>query len=729
MFIFPAVAARANHIFGGELLYTHISGNLYKISLTLYGDCSSLNTPNNPSFLYLPNAIPRILIYDTTSLNFDSLFLKLEPGYGIEVSPVCPGQISNTYCNGGNLPGVKKFVYSDTITLHPSREWRFIFNGILGNGYTAGRSNSITNINPPTTMQIMAMLNNKYQNNSSPIYSTIPTPFYCVNVLQQYNQGATDNDGDSLSFSLAQALDGTYGSPAGYVYLYSGTHPLATLPGDFSFSPITGQITFKPNILQKSLVVGQVNEYRHGVLVGTSQREMTFIVQDNCDGTPPVASISSISGGVVSTGNIINICLGQPSVNFTVSLSNPDGEITDITAANVPATATLVVNNDHTVSPSVNFSWATGSLPVGSYTFYLTIKNNHCPLINTQTVAYTIKVAAPPVLQVQQTSITNCIYPAGITYTINYGFAPRNIIISESGTPVKTIVDNTAGDTVIVKDSLPAGHYTVVVRSDLLCVDSVSFTIVDTGNLPISPVTESYCRGDGTLPIVITPIVPGAVINWYSTDSTPLPGAPVVSTASENVFQWYFIETYNVCSSGPVTVTATVHQLPQGQILNIPQTICYGDAIYLKASGGTSYTWEPATEIKHDTGGYYIEVLNPVTVVVNITDQFGCKDTAGVTFADIQDCCRFSYPNAFTPNNDGNNDGFRIVTWGNMRSYALTIFNRWGQPVFFTADPKKAWDGTFNGEPCEIGTYYYYLKAECLTGPKEWHKGDVILIR
>jgi gliding motility-associated-like protein len=350
-------------------------------------------------------------------------------------------------------------------------------------------------------------------------------------------------------------------------------------------------------------------------------------------------------------------------------------------------------------------------------------------LFHTQTVAYTINVAYPPAVEAEQTSITNCIHPAGMKYTIHYGFAPRNIIVYESGTIVKTIVDNSQGDSVVVNDSLPAGNYTVIVRSDMLCIDSVSFTITDTGSLPVAPVTQSYCRGDGALPIVISPIAPGATIAWFNTDSTPLPGAPVVSTASENVFSWYFIEDYSVCSSGPVPVTATVHQLPHGQIVNIPQTICYGDAVYLKATGGTDYAWQPAGDIQRDTGGYYIEVLLPVTVVVHITDEFGCKDTTSVTFADIQDCCRFSYPNAFTPNNDGNNDGFRIVTWGNMRKYALTIFNRWGQPVFFTADPKHAWDGTFHGEPCDIGTYYYYLDAECLTGPKEWHKGDVVLIR
>ncbi|WP_161499341.1 gliding motility-associated C-terminal domain-containing protein [Flavipsychrobacter stenotrophus] len=680
-------------------------------------------------FNQLYSARPRLEVWDGNVLVRDSFVLKLNPGSGIEVSPVCPGQLSNTFCNGGTLPGVKQFVYSDTISLHPSFRWKFIFKGVLGDGYNAGRSDNITNINSPTIMQIEASLDNQAGENSSPIYSTIPTPYYCINILQQYNHGATDADGDSLAFSLVPALNGSSGMNVTYIYPRTATAPLGTAAGGFLFNSVNGQMTFTPNLVQDALVVNRVSEYRNGVLIGTTEREMAFIVQNNCDGIPPVANVSSITGGILTPGNVINICVGQPNVDFTITLDNPDGDVTDITPVNVPSTATLMVSYNHTAAPVVNFSWATGGLAVGHYTFYLNIKNNHCPLVNTQTVAYTINVAYPPTMQVKQTSVTNCIHPAGIDYTINYGFAPRNIIVMESGSVVKTIIDNTAGDTVVVKDSLPPGNYTVIVRSDMLCVDSASFTISDSGSLPVSPVTVSYCRGDGSLPIVIVPIMPGATINWFNTDSTPLPGAPVVNTSSENVFSWYFIEDYRVCSSGPVPVTATVHRLPHAVLLNLPQTICYGDAIYLQATGGTQYTWEPVSDVKHDTGGYYIEVLTPVTVVVHATDEFGCKDTTSVTFSDIQDCCRFSYPNAFTPNNDGNNDGFRIVTWGNMRDYSLTIFNRWGQPVFFTADPKKAWDGTFHGEPCDIGTYYYYLKAECLTGPKEWHKGDVILIR
>jgi len=98
-------------------------------------------------------------------------------------------------------------------------------------------------------------------------------------------------------------------------------------------------------------------------------------------------------------------------------------------------------------------------------------------------------------------------------------------------------------------------------------------------------------------------------------------------------------------------------------------------------------------------------------------------------------------PNAFTPNNDGENDEFGPGTTycePDLQNFSFTIFNRWGQIVFQTTTPGEKWNGTFNGMPQEIGVYPYILKYT-LTGPRTQSrssssqitmvKGDVTLIR
>lgn len=68
------------------------------------------------------------------------------------------------------------------------------------------------------------------------------------------------------------------------------------------------------------------------------------------------------------------------------------------------------------------------------------------------------------------------------------------------------------------------------------------------------------------------------------------------------------------------------------------------------------------------------------------------------------------FPNAFTPNDDGVNDFFRI-NGVNVQSVNLKIFTRWGVKVFETNDIAKAWDGKFNGGLSPEGVYVAIAKG------------------
>ncbi len=67
----------------------------------------------------------------------------------------------------------------------------------------------------------------------------------------------------------------------------------------------------------------------------------------------------------------------------------------------------------------------------------------------------------------------------------------------------------------------------------------------------------------------------------------------------------------------------------------------------------------------------------------------------------------FSVPNAFTPDGDGKNDKFGVVTTGTLASFDFRIFTRWGQQIFITKDQYELWDGTFNSEKVPQGTYIW----------------------
>jgi gliding motility-associated-like protein len=126
-------------------------------------------------------------------------------------------------------------------------------------------------------------------------------------------------------------------------------------------------------------------------------------------------------------------------------------------------------------------------------------------------------------------------------------------------------------------------------------------------------------------------------------------------------------------------------------------------------------------------------VLTPMAVgesgtyFIRGTNQAQCSIVRTV---DIKVSSRLNMPTAFTPNNDGRNDRFRITAQGGMKQVAyFKIFNRWGQEVFSSTDPAAAWDGTFKGKPVEAGVYIWMLKGTDFVNKTYSVKGTVMLIR
>ena len=63
-----------------------------------------------------------------------------------------------------------------------------------------------------------------------------------------------------------------------------------------------------------------------------------------------------------------------------------------------------------------------------------------------------------------------------------------------------------------------------------------------------------------------------------------------------------------------------------------------------------------------------------------------------------------------------------LLTTGEMVTYlnsypgcVVEIFNRNGQRVFQSTGYSKPWDGTFNGKPLPVGTYYYVIDTKRIT--------------
>ncbi len=87
-------------------------------------------------------------------------------------------------------------------------------------------------------------------------------------------------------------------------------------------------------------------------------------------------------------------------------------------------------------------------------------------------------------------------------------------------------------------------------------------------------------------------------------------------------------------------------------------------------------------------------------------------------------------PSAFSPNNDNINDVYKPLGSAIFTTnYDFSIYNRWGQQVFRSTDPKVGWDGTFNGEQSQTGVYAWVITYKNVFNESKIAKGNVTLVR
>lgn len=139
---------------------------------------------------------------------------------------------------------------------------------------------------------------------------------------------------------------------------------------------------------------------------------------------------------------------------------------------------------------------------------------------------------------------------------------------------------------------------------------------------------------------------------------------------------------------------------------------------------GLRFKWSPSKGLNRD------DILNPVITAdddrvytLTVTSPLNCDETVFVNLHVLREIIP---PNAFSPNNDGVNDIWKLNYLESYPNSTVEIFNRYGEKVFFSQGYSIPFDGNYKGKPLPVGTYYY------LINPKNGRKtitGPVTLIR
>jgi gliding motility-associated-like protein len=85
-------------------------------------------------------------------------------------------------------------------------------------------------------------------------------------------------------------------------------------------------------------------------------------------------------------------------------------------------------------------------------------------------------------------------------------------------------------------------------------------------------------------------------------------------------------------------------------------------------------------------------------------------------------------PNSFTPNGDGLNDYF-IPKGIGIEKFSMTIYNRWGEELFYTNTLDEPWRGWYKGAELPNDTYVYQIDIIDVLGEPKTYRGGVTLVR
>jgi gliding motility-associated-like protein len=276
---------------------------------------------------------------------------------------------------------------------------------------------------------------------------------------------------------------------------------------------------------------------------------------------------------------------------------------------------------------------------------------------------------------------------------------------------------------------LPIGDYTLFVTDANNCLDSVSLSVLSTDTVIASAGLDSvFCDLDSLLLDGSSSFTNSGLLSysWISISSGDTIGTDSIEIVNPDPGTLNFILTVsnqNGCVDSD-SVQYEIHPLPMADA-GLDTSIIPGQSVVIGGNPtgpiNSIFYWTPSIGLNDSL------VANPVTsatvatqYVVTVTDENGCisRDTM-----DLRIKPEIFIPNGISPNSDGKNDFWVINNLDRFPDNEVEIYNRWGELLYYKKNYDNKWDGTYNGKPLPIGTYYYVIKLndpkfeEAYTGP------------
>jgi hypothetical protein len=525
----------ATHLLGGIMYYKFIgfTNSLrteakYEITLKIYRDCYNGQADYDQPL--------ELGIYDN---NRD--LERIEEVYYIQKVNVTPVQVAN--CTTKPNVCIEEAFYKVTVVLHAGHEHHLLYQRCCRNAQN--------NLQDDMGQSYYCMIPpaSTYPD-YSPVIIGVPAPYVCAGDTVTYSNAATDDDGDSLVYSIEQPWSGgdrvnPKPSPGSRINLplalssyksgYSNSLPFGS-GGMLTINSMTGLTQLlAPNVGQYSFAV-VVKEYRkiNGVWVYLSEirRDLQLIVVP----CPP-----NIKPVLVGSGSTYSVEAGD-SICFDINYYDPDwntyayktklrlsatGDILYGTNGYTGPRATLTQVSSQSSNIVYKFCWKLSCIPKSlargyPYNFNVTVNDSGCPpksisndfYINVTPYVSDIKINGPDAVCEGRSYSYTATSKKGVKFNWSV-FGPGTIVGGQGTNNIIVRWNNAGTGTVIVNDTTALG-----------CVGDPVSKPVTISTIPFINygITGDSVVCEKTIEAYSVPVKPSAVFYWTITGGSQISG-------------------------------------------------------------------------------------------------------------------------------------------------------------------------------------------------------------
>jgi len=375
------------------------------------------------------------------------------------------------------------------------------------------------------------------------------------------------------------------------------------------------------------------------------------------------------------------------------------------------------------------------NLPAGNYQLAATNTTYGCSTLSS---VYTIRVAAPMAINViaENTQHTTC----GAN---NGSIALTQLSANTSLFTFRWLKDSAApvGTGLSISNLSPGTYYCIATDTNgcelpffKKAVNALPLPTLDESRVTIAADTCEFTSGR-IAGIVANSDIPGLQYVWHNINGQV--AGNTLSLTNAKAGTYYLVVTDGrgcTVRTRDYNIPAVNTDLPAPRYVQTIAIERHTDARInpLDTRNGTFELRDRATGalIASNTTGIFVLQKVPADTEVYITYTAGpCSSSQAVVRIKVYDETVLTIPNAFSPNNDGINDLFRIQVLGYFKLNYLKIFNRYGQMVYDGRDLNLPWDGRYKGNPLPVGTYYWVIEGIDLHNKQLVRKGSITLIR